>query len=389
MQITKFKILLFLLTIVTISNAQKIDISIFNSLKIKTIIVNPLSGKYILRADNTKLELNTSDVYYISVFGDDILVKSIEKEIGKFRSIKIEGISKINNIRVKPVLPEIKERTYDDNLFISINNGKLQIVNNVELESYIAGVVEAEGGSKAPVEYYKSQAIICRTYALNTFKRHANEGFNMCDEVHCQAYKGKCHKNIDIIKATVLTKGLIIVDTTLNLITAAFHSNCGGHTVNSEDVWVSEKSYLKASNDPYCCSSRNATWEKSIPLKDWIKYMKINGMSVSNNNLNTKDFKYNQSNRRLYYSYKGDSLPLKSIRTDWKLRSTYFSITPNGDNLTLKGKGYGHGIGLCQEGAMQMARESFKYDEIIKFYYKNTYTISLQALEFFKEPVDN
>jgi stage II sporulation protein D len=271
-------------------------------------------------------------------------------------------------------------------LRVFVKHGFLMLVNHVELESYISGVVESEGGSTAHLEYYKSQAIICRTYALANLNRHAGEGFNLCDGVHCQAYHNKSLKSDKIISATQLTRGLIIVDTTLNLITAAFHSNCGGQTANSEDVWLSKLSYCRSIQDYHCRSSRNAVWQKTISVKEWIEYLKNNGISVSEN-VTAQDFAFAQTSRKVNYTFNNQNIQLKKIRADWKLKSTFFSIEPSGSSIILQGKGFGHGVGLCQEGAMKMANSGFTYDQIIKFYYKNTYTISLRALEFFKEPV--
>jgi stage II sporulation protein D len=97
-------------------------------------------------------------------------------------------------------------------LHIKLKNEQLLFVNDVNFEKYIAGVVEAEGGPNAPLEYFKTQAILCRTYAMKYYNKHLNEGFNLCDEVHCQAYKGRVSKNEDILKAAIETSGLVIVD---------------------------------------------------------------------------------------------------------------------------------------------------------------------------------
>jgi stage II sporulation protein D len=78
-------------------------------------------------------------------------------------------------------------------------------------------------------------------------------------------------------------------------------------------------------------------------------------------------------------------VPLKNVRTDLQLKSTFFSIFPQGDTLVFKGRGFGHGVGMCQEGAMRMAKLGYKYPEVINFYYQKTQLIDLHKLNFFRD----
>ncbi|MBN2682340.1 MAG: SpoIID/LytB domain-containing protein [Bacteroidales bacterium] len=369
------------------SFSQRINIGIYSTTNVKTFVFTPTNGNYTFIGDtNFVREITENDVLYVAVLGEKVTIKTLDENYGNFREILLIGQSQDCSFKIKPVFPDITTREYDNDLRVFVKYSFLMLVNHVELESYISGVVESEGGGNAHLEYYKSQAIICRTYALANINRHAGEGFNLCDGVHCQAYFNKSVKNEKIPTATQLTRGLIIVDTTLSLITAAFHSNCGGQTANSEDVWLSKLSYCRSINDYYCRSSRNAEWKTTITVSEWINYLKKNGITVPENTV-AQDFAFAQTSRKVYYSFNNQNIQLKKIRADWKLKSTFFSIVPEGNNLVLNGKGFGHGVGLCQEGAMKMANTGFTYDQIIKFYYKNTYTISLRALEFFKEPV--
>jgi stage II sporulation protein D len=163
------------------------------------------------------------------------------------------------------------------------------------------------------------------------------------------------------------TKGLVILDRDSSLIASAFHSNCGGETSSSEDVWLKRKPYLRSVNDPYCVSSRNATWEKRISPGDWKRMLMSHGYEG-----NTEDpllFAFSQKRRVSDYRTGSFTMPLVSIRSIMKLKSTFFSVLPEGDSLLLRGRGYGHGVGLCQEGAMEMARKGFDFKRIINFYY--------------------
>lgn len=362
---------------------QRLNIKIYTEANVKSFIFSPVIGKYQIKSDSSVIiTLKKNEVINLILVNDSIEIKTIDKKIGVYKTVSLIGVANANYAKIKGVIPLINQRLYDDDILITIKNNSFYLINNVEIENYIAGVVESEGGQRADIEYYKTQAILCRTYALENLNRHVNEGFNLCDNVHCQAFKGKSLTNFDIPEATTTTAGLVIVDSTLSLITAGFFSNCGGETVNSEDVWLKPRSYLKSFTDTFCIHQKNAVWEKRIPIAKWKQYLINNGISISDSVF--QNYTFTQWKRKTYYTIENDSIPLRKIRLDWNLRSTFFNISVEGGNLLFKGKGYGHGVGLCQEGAMNMAKSGYSYKDIIKFYYKNTHIVSMQALSFFK-----
>lgn len=378
--------LVFLLLFSSVLKSQRINISIFNKYSIQSIVISPVDGKYELKCgDKVIFAMKKHDVALLDIINDSIYVRTLTGPLGSYPHLEYVGVGKNNYYKIKAINPDFNPRDYDDDLLITIKNNKYKLINNVDLESYIEGVVQSEGGTKSPVEYYKCQAVICRTYALENLYRHTEEGFNLCDDVHCQAYYTKCLLSDDIVNATLDTKGLIIVDTTLSLITATFHSNCGGQTVGSEYVWLQPRSYLKSIKDPFCKSGRSASWTKTIAVSKWEQYLSNQGFNLNSGTFNINNYSFKQNDRETHYSFNGKTLPLKTIREDFKLRSTYFDIKHDGGEITLIGKGYGHGVGLCQEGAMEMAKQGYSYEQIIKYYYKNIFVVSLIALEFFKE----
>ncbi len=385
----KFKQLLifFVLFYILIDGAlsQNIKVGILTNHNIKSFIFSTNAGRYQITGDSTHtIAIKKNSVINFSITDTSITIKDLNNFIGNFKYIEVKGLAKENIFEIQSITPKLKAKTYNDGLVLFPSNGFIRIINKVDLENYIAGVVESEAGSNSSLEYYKTQAIITRTYALKNFHRHEDEGFNLCSEVHCQAYHNRAHISDKIVKAVKFTRGLIIVDTTLNLITATFHSNSGGQTCSSEMVWLTQKSYLKTVVDTFSLSKTNSTWTKKIPLWKWKTYLKQNGFVIPAT-VKAKDYEFNQPNRKMFYTFNGDSMLLKSIRADFKLRSTFFSTKLEGNNLILNGKGYGHGVGLSQQGAMEMAETGYNYRKIIKFYYKNVFIVSLRALEFFKD----
>ncbi len=373
----------------TIANAENVRVRILSTKIIKSFIFSPISGSYTIYGDGILLkDYDPTGIFQMAIEGDSIRLKTFEKNIGKFASLKMIAKETIAAFKVKSVDPASRIRTYDDNLEVSISADKsqLQVINTVDLEKYIAGVVESEAGKNSSLEYYKLQAILCRTYLLSHINRHILEGFELCDDVHCQAYLSRASEDNDL-KAVLETKGLVVVDNELNLITAAFHANCGGETCNSQDVWAISTTYLKSVKDTFCLHETAATWQRTISLEDWKSYLQVKHKTPPNDSLkNDVTTSFNQQNgRAIYYVDKDLKIPLKTIRADFKLKSTFFSIQPIGDSLKFTGRGYGHGVGLCQEGAMRMAKLKYNYQDILHYYYKDVHLVDLSALNYFKQ----
>jgi stage II sporulation protein D len=224
----------------------------------------------------------------------------------------------------------------------------------------------AEGGTRRNSEYFKTQAIIARTYMYKYFDKHIPYRYNVCDNTHCQAFNGLSSDTV-LNKAVMETRGLVILDKDSSLIISAFHSNCGGETSSSDDVWLSDQPYLKSISDPYCQASKSARWQKSISIDQWVNYLRKSGFNGKVDD--PLKLNFSQESRLTNYQTGSFTLPLRTIRSDFNLRSTFFSVFIKGDSVLLNGRGYGHGVGLCQEGAMVMAVKGFNYKQIINFYY--------------------
>lgn len=371
------------------SAASLVNVRIYTTSMISTFIFSPLGGNYDVYGDGKLLtNCDASGIFQMSILRDSIELKTFENTLGMFKSVKMFAKEPTSAFKIKSVEPKGKMRTYDDNLDISLSNDKKQflLINRVDLEDYIAGVVQSEAGKNANSEYYKLQAILCRTYLLGHLSRHIIEGFELCDDVHCQAYLSRTSEEV-IMKGVVETKGLVVVDNDLNLITAAFHSNCGGQTCNSQDVWAMPTSYLKSVKDTFCLQKSQARWQREISAEDWKAYLRLKKKySISDTMKFSGATHFSQANGRVvYYTDKDIKIPLKTIRSDFKLKSTYFSIRQDGSSVIFEGRGYGHGVGLCQEGAMNMCCLSYSYKDILHFYYKDVNLVDLSALNYFRQ----
>jgi len=373
--------LLFFLLKIGFVKAEFINIGIFHSKKISSFEFSIRAGKYAIFTESGKVkELDSKSTLSIRFSEGKLILKENGNLLGSYTKVNLMGIGWYNHFMIKSISPNGLERRYDDNLKIVALRKQMQLVNNINLDNYVAGVVEAEVGRKPPKEYFKLQAIICRTYALSNTQKHFAEGFNLCDEVHCQAYHGKTFF-ANIVEAAMQTRGAVIVDSDIQLITAAFHSSCGGQTVNSEDVWSKSLYYLRSVKDTFCLNKKNATWEKEIDANSWQSYLTARAPQLKND---TSLYGFQLQARQTHIP--SSKISFEDLRHRFKLRSTYFGVTPTTDNkVLLKGRGYGHGVGLCQIGAMEMAALGYNYSEILHFYYSGVHIIDLSALDFFRE----
>lgn len=364
--------------------AEIINIGIYHKSKITAFAFHPIEGSYSVFTEHGKLlDLDKSELLELKYNNGSVSIKSLDKDYGTFKKVRFIGTAWKNSFKVKPSNSK-RVKVYEDNLFVTLHNyyNYFQLINNIEIDNYVAGVVESEVGRSPPPEYFKLQAIICRTYALKNIKRHQSEGFSLCDKVHCQAYNRKPKSEL-IKKAAIETNNIVIVDSDINLIVATFYSNCGGETAKSEEVWRQKLYYLRTVKDTFCLHENNAVWEKKIPKEKWSNYL-INKGFTKGNLQHQCDLEYFQNCRERFFENQNIQIPFTKIRSDFHLKSTQFDVIPDGNFVILRGKGFGHGVGLCQEGAMKMAKTGYTYSQILHFYYKNVHMINLESLDFFK-----
>ena len=380
----KVFLLLFFLIKVGFIKANKVDVNCYNGNLISSIELMPTANDFELFIDGVLQPSSmVNSIYNITIDDDSINISVEFLTIKKAKLIVFKGAESCL-FKLKPTSPSLSQRVLEQTITIKPNYCYLQITNSLLLDSYVAGVVEAEVGVKQPLEYYKVQSTICRTYVLAHMRKHEREGYNMCDKEHCQVFKGKSMGNIDIVNAVNETSNSVLVDGNLNLIVSAFHSNCGGYTVSSADVWNKAQSYFVPKRDTFCINSRNAHWEKEIDRTVWINYVKKKLPSLDSSEL-PKSFNFAQPHRIRDLELKNVKIPLKDVRADFNFKSTFFSIEDAGEVLIFKGKGFGHGIGLCQEGAIRMAKTGYSYSEIIHYYFNDVNIINLNMLSFFKD----
>ena len=367
--ILSFFFFLFLLKGISAKDIQISILAEYNPVQLSLAII---SGDYYISLDDEKiLKVDKSDHIYLKAIGSKVSVEKNGQFMALVENLQLISTDSLSSFKIELIRANSKTSIYPNSLYVNVKNGAFRLINSVGINQYVAGVIESEIGNVKNLELLKVQAVISRSYVLRNLDKHKAEGFQMCDKVHCQVYHGKCRFNLLINQAVDSTGYITIFDDQNEVIDAVFHANCGGQTINSEDLWSKSKTYLRAVSDTFCSAGKQANWQKEIAKSEWLQYLsRKSGQRIEDPCV------FSEWNRRTQLPC--CAVSLKDIRTDWKLRSTLFVISERDGKVIFNGKGYGHGVGMCQEGAINMANNGYKYDQIIKFYYTNIHLFPYQ-----------
>ena len=263
---------------------------------------------------------------------------------------------------------------YSGDIGIWRGEGGLYVVNELPLEEYVKDVVAAEIGQDWDMEAIKAQAVITRTYAVYRMMKNADPVYQIASSVINQVYRGSS-PDMRIAYAVSQTNGEILTFEG-KPIDAFYHSTCGGKTEDPEEVFGKSYPYLKSVESP-CELSPYCSWERKIPIGEIETGLNIRGIREISTRSHTSTGRVRQLTiRTRSRSIAVNATDLRKALGWNRLPSTKFTLSREGGSFVFRGSGYGHGVGLCQWGALQMAIEGKTYREILSFYYPGT-TIQL------------
>ncbi len=363
-----FAILVALLPITT---RGVVSIRIFARTRPVTVVFTPVRGEYLLSGDMSEsIRLAGGETVAVTRHEDRVIFMTLSGHLGTADSLAFTPVSGNSEFRLRAPGRGEAAKELDGVLKIKSFPGSLQILNITSIESYLPGVVRAEAGKYGPPDYFRAQAVVARTYIYRNYNRHELDGYNLCDDTHCQVCPGLISE-MPIIDACHSTEGEVVIDRDSMLIVPAFHGNCGGVTASSDDVWLAGYPYLVTVSDPWCSYSASYEWKKSIPVDEWHSFLRSKGIARGEETV-----LYSPPGstpvRNMDRSVAGRHLTSEEIRLRFGLRSALFTLTPAADSILVSGRGYGHGVGLCQDGARNMAEKKLTYDKITGFYYPGT-----------------
>ncbi|MEA3307255.1 MAG: tRNA preQ1(34) S-adenosylmethionine ribosyltransferase-isomerase QueA, partial [Elusimicrobiota bacterium] len=290
---------------------------------------------------------------------------------------------------IKLVSPDGEERikigghTYRGEIILhSGDEENLTIVENILLEHYIGGVLSFEMSPKWPLEALKAQAVASRTFAIKNLQ--PDKLFDITAGVERQVYKGHQHVNPRIIEAVNSTRGEILTYKGIPFKTY-FHSCCGGHTANNRIAWhETAVKPLKGVRDPYCKNSKHYRWSLYLSKSDLLAFvqkqgstaLRIRGMRVSKKSRSRRaiNIKFTTNGK----SFTAKAYDMRKYFGSTEFRSTYITkIRKKKYGYKIYGRGWGHGVGMCQEGAKSLAHRGRSYRQILRHYYPHAKLLNM------------
>lgn len=288
-------------------------------------------------------------------------------------SLKLSSSSGVVYINGRPFRGEIEVLRGEKGLLV---------INEIDLERYLVGLINHEISSKWPMEVIKAQAVIARTYALYQKKRRIGQPYHLEATVLDQVYSGTIPEDTTSLTAIQDTRGEVL---TYNgeLALTVYHSNGGGRTESSRNVWGKDYPYLREVESPYDETSPNLLWDFEITVEALAKTLRGAGYPVGDiKGLIPLERTKSDRVRRLRITSASRDLEItgeelrKVVGYD-KIKSTNFIVEESMDSFRFSGRGSGHGVGLSQWGAKGMAERGYVYREILQYYYPGTKLVRL------------
>jgi stage II sporulation protein D len=271
----------------------------------------------------------------------------------------------------------------DYSLDVRANEGHLLVIASMPMNEYIAGVLAGETGTFTSDEALKAIAVTARTYAMHFGSRHALDGFDFCDSTHCQALRlsdvtPRLRKTVEATAGEVLWYDGEPAAT-------YYYANCGGMTEDGRYILGNDEQrapYLKQHSDTYCIRYGTNQWRSEVSKRELQSALAAEGVSVPGQLRAVAVLHRTESGRVEFLTLTGShSITLAGLtfrsaighNIGWdRLKSNWYDVRVEGDKIVFRGRGLGHGVGLCQVGAEVMGEEGHSYREILAFYYPGT-----------------
>jgi stage II sporulation protein D len=257
---------------------------------------------------------------------------------------------------------------YPGSLELRSAGGRLDVINHVDFERYVVGIIANEVYPHWPAEVLKAQAVIARTYALHEISKRAGEPFHVEATVLSQRYRGS-GVPARVERAARETEGEHL-EFGGSPILAVYHSSAGGRTASAEEVWGEEVPYLAAVASPDD-DAPDFFWSYEIGKRDLAAALRERGISGPTHP--EVEVLERGPSGRVKRIRIGDaalaSRDLRKLLGGAAIRSTLFEVRQSQDRVRFLGSGSGHGVGLSQWGALALAEKGESYRQILAHYY--------------------
>lgn len=258
-------------------------------------------------------------------------------------------------------------------LYLHRDRQGISLVDRTGLEAYLMGLVNGEISSGWPMEAVKAQVVAARTYALYRMSRSSGI-YDLKTDTSDQVYAGVASEDAMAARAVKLTRGLALYYDGA-LVPAFYHSSCGGSTSDAYEVWGISHPSLTGTRCGYCDDAPRSSWEVSLPVPEVAKIIGklfpgadgIMSLGVHRRTIDgrvTVLFTDTDGGRLLI-----DANDFRQAVGYVRLPSTRFKLRQDGGRIVFTGRGFGHGVGLCQWGGRGMAMTGANFERILLKYY--------------------
>ncbi|RZM75311.1 SpoIID/LytB domain-containing protein [Leptolyngbya iicbica] len=270
----------------------------------------------------------------------------------------------------------IGDRWYRGRVLVMSNGSGVTAINYVDLEQYLYSVVGSEMPASWPLEALKAQAVAARSFALHRRNQSRSPYYDVGSTTAYQVYGGLADETqstqaaVEGTRSQVLTYGGQVIE-------AVFHSSSGGHTENVEDIWSQPLPYLRGVQD-FDAGAPVFEWVRTFSSDEFSRLMPDVGRLIS-----ALPQRTTPQGRVREILVEGDRGARTFTGNDFRnalgLRSTLFSISVAGGQVQVRGRGFGHGIGMSQWGAHNMAQQGYTYQQILGHYYQGAQLALIEA----------
>ncbi|MDO8748725.1 MAG: SpoIID/LytB domain-containing protein [Candidatus Omnitrophota bacterium] len=351
--------------------------------------IYPARGIYADEAVRIAI-LQDSASFYLRVKGAFEIQDESGRSVYKGKNLKSRPIKADSGKIILPgaVLNLSRFRIFSKNGYIYINNRlyrgvvsiipkdttRFLVVNELDLEHYLRGILCNEIAPWWPLDALKAQAVVARTYALYQRQFTKNKDFDLTNDIYSQVYGGKTSEKWRSNRAVDLTKGEILTFKG-NLFPAYYHAACGGHTEDASMLWKVDLAPLKGVRCVFCAASPHFKWQAEISSEEIKSKLSAKGFKMDYFD-EIEIVSLNPSGRINELEIKSADNSLVISAKDFRqalgpnlIRSTNFTLKIISAKVYFAGLGWGHGVGLCQWGMHELAKSGKNYKEILEYYY--------------------
>ncbi len=279
-----------------------------------------------------------------------------------------------------------KDKQLDFKTHLVLRDNLYHVLGEMDMNRYLQGVVPHEMPASWPLESLKAQAVASRSYAYwkmrQRLRQQKQKLYDLKPSVMDQVFElprwGLGNSlSPQVVEALRATDGEVLFENSKTILKTYFHSDCGGATTTAQDAWGESTTSGVAVHDPYCENRESqwrAVWSKEkiqsrllqklvLPPKSILKEV-IARSAKNSDRVEAVDFMFTQG---VFKRMRAEDL--RQLLGYDKIKSTTFTISKSNGDWAFAGRGFGHGVGMCQYGARAMAQRNFGYRQILRHYY--------------------